>query len=259
MSEPSIHPPVDTAPPAEPPQPQVSDVPWTIGDAAIVLAIWLVAALFVGGAVLIGFQQVFPETEAAALSLPITLLTLVAVVVGYVWSRYPGAARRLLGPARPSAKAFGWGVGGGIVAIVVFAVGLGSLLEYLAHLSRGELPQVQETFREIAADRAAAPLLVFGSVLVAPLAEELCFRGLLYSALRKRFPLWPAMGLSGLAFGLTHFQTSLDGYLLVLLIIMPLGMFLAYAYERTRTLLVPIVIHAVFNLFQVVLLIQQQS
>ncbi|MPZ72532.1 MAG: CPBP family intramembrane metalloprotease [Nitriliruptorales bacterium] len=254
MSDPLPQPSTEATPADRPP---ISDVPWNIGDALLVIGIWLLTGFFVGGAMLIGLQQLFPEMEAQALSLPITLLIMIAVSVGYVQQRYPGAAGRLLGPAARSWQALGWGVLAGIFALLVFAVGLGTVLELLARLTRGTLPEVQETFRDIAADRSAAPVLVFGSVLVAPLAEELCFRGLLFSALRKRFPLWPAMGLSGLAFGLTHVQTTLDGYLLVLLIVMPLGMFLAFTYERSRTLLVPITAHAVFNLVQVALLIRQ--
>lgn len=232
------------------------DVPWNISDALLVLGIWFFAAFLVGGVALIVLQLVLPETSATALTLPVTLLTMIGVVVGYVRVFYGGATRRLLGPAPLSWKALGLGVITGVVAVIVFALGMSFLLSLIAQALRSDLPQVQETFREIAEDRAAAPLLVFGAVLVAPLAEELCFRGLLFPALRKRLPLWPAMGLSGLAFGATHVQTTLEGYLLVLLIIMPLGMFLAYAYERTRTLLVPVTAHALFNLVQVILLIR---
>jgi membrane protease YdiL (CAAX protease family) len=67
------------------------------------------------------------------------------------------------------------------------------------------------------------------------------------------------MGISAVLFGLSHLQTTLEGYLLVLLIIIPLGMFLAYLYERRGTLLVPILTHAVFNLVQVFELIRQST
>jgi membrane protease YdiL (CAAX protease family) len=237
----------------------VADVPWNIGDAAFVLIIWFIVTVIIGGVLLAALQELTSETDAQALVLPITSIALILVVIAYVASRYSGAVRRLFGPARVSWTKLAVGVAAGIVALLVFAVGLGTLLELIARALRTELPQVQETFQEIAQDQSAAPLLILGSVLVAPFAEEIFYRGLLFTALRKRFDLWPAMGLSGMVFGLTHVQGSLEGYLLVVLIIMPLGMFLAYLYDRTKTLFVPIVAHAIFNLVQVLLLIQQRG
>lgn len=228
-----------------------------MGDAIVVLLAWMVTILLVGGVLLLGLQRVFPDVDSQALSLPLTTLLLIVVCVGYVRWRYPGAERRLFGPAPLSWRAFGLGIGAGIAALLVIIIGMGTVLELLARAMRSQLPEVQETFREIARDRSAAPFLVVGSVFFAPVAEELFYRGLFFTALRRRMDLWPAMGLSAVLFGLSHLQTTLDGYLLVLLIIIPLGMFLAYIYERTRTLLVPIAAHAVFNLVQVVQLIEQ--
>ena len=256
MSEPfSGWAPPEEAPPA-PPRHPVADVPWNIGDAGFVLGIWFVVTVIIGGVLLQVLEGLTSETDAQAVVLPITAIALVLVVVVYVAVRYPGAARRLLGPARPSWTALGIGIVAGGVAWAALTLGFGTLLELIARALQAELPQVQETYQKIAQDQTAAPLLVIGSVVAAPIAEELFYRGLLFSALRKRFDLWPAMGLSGLVFGLTHVQASIEGYLLVLLIIMPLGMFLAFLYDRTRTLLVPITAHAVFNLVNVLLLIQ---
>ena len=244
---------------SDPRQATVADVPWNIGDAAFVLIIWFIVTVIIGGVLLAALEGLTSETDAQALVLPITAIALILVVLAYVASRYSTGVRKLFGPARVSWAKLGIGVAAGVVALLVFAVGLGTLLELIARALRTQLPQVQETFQEIAKDQSAAPLLIIGSVLVAPFAEELFYRGLLFTALRKRFDLWPAMGLSGMVFGLTHVQGSMEGYLLVVLIIMPLGMFLAYIYDRTKTLLVPIVAHAVFNLVQVLLLIQQRG
>jgi membrane protease YdiL (CAAX protease family) len=61
-------------------------------------------------------------------------------------------------------------------------------------------------------------------------------------------PLWPAMGLSGLAFALSHLEA------LAIVILLPVGMFFAWIFHRTGSLLVPIAAHAVFNLVNVLLL-----
>jgi membrane protease YdiL (CAAX protease family) len=253
--------PLGVAPPdmAEPEQPRlgVGDVPWNIGDAGFIGGLWILVTFFIGGVLLAVLQRVLSQTQAEALVLPITSLALVAVVLAFIGSRYPGAVPRLLGPVRPSWATVGIGIGAGIVALAVFAFGLGYLLELLARAIKEALPPVQETFQELARNQQTVPLLVIGSVVIAPIAEELFYRGVLFTALRKRFDLWPAMGLSGLVFGLTHYQNTLKGYLLVLLVIMPLGMFFAWLYAGTRTLVAPIIAHAVFNLVQVLILIRQ--
>jgi hypothetical protein len=234
----------------------IADVPWAVSDAITVLVLWLVAVLFIGAFLVTGLQALFPDTPADAFGLPITEGFLILATVIYVRVRHPGAVSRLFGPRRPTPGALLAGLGAGVVALVVFAFGLGTLLELIANATRNELPEVQEGFRELAGQRTAAPLLVLGSVVIGPFAEELFYRGMLFPALRKRMPVWPAMGVSGVLFGISHLQTSLEGYLLVLIIIIPLGMFLAWIYERSGTLVVPVAAHAMFNLVQVIYLIR---
>ena len=233
----------------------VGDVPWGVSDAIFVLGLWLVSIIVIGAFVLAGLQRAFPAIAPDAISLLVTQAFLLVAPILYVRVRFPGAVRRLFGPARPTAKEVLIALGAGVVALVVFAFGLGNLIQLMANATNSELPPVQESFRQVAADPTAAPLLVLGSVILGPAAEELFYRGMLFTALRRRLPLWPAMGISGVLFGISHLQSTLEGYLLVLMIVIPLGMFLAWIYDRRRTLVVPIVAHAVFNLVQVVFLI----
>ena len=235
-------------------------MPWSFTDAIVVYFIWLVALIFLGGLVLYLLQRSVSQEMAQALLLPITLLMLIGTTIGYVRLRYgPQAPALLFGQRRPSLRDAGYGILAGIAALAILAYGLGTVLQLIAQALETELPNVQETFRQIAGDQAAAPLLVAGSVLVAPVAEELFFRGMVFGVLRSRLDFWPAAGISGGLFALSHLQTTLEGYLLVILIIAPLGMWLAWVYERRRTLLVPILVHAVFNLVQVFQLISEVS
>lgn len=83
-----------------------------------------------------------------------------------------------------------------------------------------------------------------GAVAVAPVAEELFFRGLLQTLLvRVVRSRWLAIGLASVAFGAVHFPQPHAVAALILL-----GILIGYAYERTGSLLPPIVIHAAFNL-----------
>ncbi len=55
---------------------------------------------------------------------------------------------------------------------------------------------------------AIAVLAVILLALVAPVVEEMFFRGMFFSGLRSRFSLWPAAAISGGLFGLAHAPTG---------------------------------------------------
>lgn len=82
------------------------------------------------------------------------------------------------------------------------------------------------------------------AIVVAPVSEELFFRGLLQTFLvRLLHSRWLAMGVASFIFGAVHFQQPQAVPALVLL-----GLLMGYAYERTGSLLPAILIHALFNL-----------
>ena len=235
-------------------------MPWTVPDSLRVLAMWLFFLFALGGLLIYPLLlQVTDATMASAVQLPISSAILAAVTVAYVNRQYPGAARRLFGPRRITPAEIGFGLVAGIVALAVFHYGLGWVLARVADALREDLPTVQENLKALAGNPRSVPFLILGAGILAPIAEELLYRGMLFTALRKRLPKWPAVGLTGLIFGLTHFQPTLEAYLLVVFVITPLGMFLALVYEWRRTLVVPILAHAFFNLPQVYSLVSNAS
>lgn len=94
-------------------------------------------------------------------------------------------------------------------------------------------------------------LTAVGTVLLVPPVEELIFRGLLFgSALRKSPSL--AYSLSALAFGLLHIlgyigQMSPVYLVIALLGYLPAGIWLAWCYRKSGTILAPITAHALIN------------
>jgi len=84
-------------------------------------------------------------------------------------------------------------------------------------------------------------LLVFSAVILAPLWEELIFRGLLYGYLKSRMSVFAALLVSSLIFSAYHFNLNA---LMPLLIV---GIATGYIYERTRSLYFAIFFHALFN------------
>jgi membrane protease YdiL (CAAX protease family) len=81
-------------------------------------------------------------------------------------------------------------------------------------------------------------------IVVAPLAEELFFRGFLYRILRGRLGLWPALVIDGSLFGAVHLTS---GGPLAVALIAPLGFLLCLLYERSGSLWPCIALHALNN------------
>lgn len=94
-------------------------------------------------------------------------------------------------------------------------------------------------------------LTVLGAGILAPMAEELYFRGLIHRWFWARLPGSPALRvvLSSVIFALGHYDS-----VGVVASTFFLGLLCALAYERTRSLWVTIIIHAVNNTLAVLLL-----
>jgi membrane protease YdiL (CAAX protease family) len=93
----------------------------------------------------------------------------------------------------------------------------------------------------------AAAYVANGIVIavVAPIVEELAFRGLGYSLLR-RFGRWTAIALVGIAFGVAH------GLVEALPFLVAFGAGLAYLRDRTDSVFPGMVVHGLFNGIQLV-------
>lgn len=149
--------------------------------------------------------------------------------------------------ARPRAWHFGLrggrlGYSAGVAALGMLAIFLfGAVYANLVHTKNK-----QTVVQDLGVEMNTA-LLVGGAVLliaVAPVCEELFFRGFLFRVLRLRLPLWIAAVADGLLFGLVHYQ---KGVLLILPVLAFLGLVFCYVYERTGTLYATIAMHALNN------------
>jgi membrane protease YdiL (CAAX protease family) len=87
-------------------------------------------------------------------------------------------------------------------------------------------------------------LLIVGAVVVivvAPICEELFFRGVLFRVLRQRLPFWPAAVADGILFGLVHWSPA------ILPVLAVLGIMFCFVYERTGSIFPTIALHALNN------------
>jgi uncharacterized protein len=133
-----------------------------------------------------------------------------------------------------------------LIALLLVAAGvvvLTMIFQSLRYLSGDQTTPIIRVEPSVGyLDRFEFLRLLVIALLVAPVAEEVFFRGLLYNALRQRLPRFVAILLQAVAFGLLH-PFGLAGAAAVALS----GLALALVYEWRRTLLAPILLHAVVN------------
>ncbi|HEU4775885.1 MAG TPA: CPBP family intramembrane glutamic endopeptidase [Telluria sp.] len=131
----------------------------------------------------------------------------------------------MLGGSASSALA--WGAGGGAVAAVcglVYLVGL----QHIGWEPDAAMPRFDPRW------------LAALAVLAAPLCEEFIFRGLIFGGLRRSLGPLPSILMSAALFAIIHPPVSMAP-------VFALGVTTAYVYDRTRSLLAPVLVHAVYN------------
>jgi membrane protease YdiL (CAAX protease family) len=211
------------------------EVPWRWSDVIIGL---VPAAAF----------RLVPELiDPARLSAVPRWLWLPLNVLAFAWMlAYPMwiARRRRMGPpllAGPRAilvEAL-WA----LLAVPVVMLSMSAVFAGLSHLL-GESARPARPLEPIARSPHPADWLglVVLAVTISPVAEEVFFRGMLYNALRRRLPTIVAVPLQAVVFGLMHPFGPSD-----VLAVALIGIALALLYEWRRTLVAPVLLHALVN------------
>lgn len=99
-------------------------------------------------------------------------------------------------------------------------------------------------------------LMTVGTVIFAPITEEILFRGLLFGQLYKKKPIL-GYTVSVLVFAAVHVVSYIGmqsplSLLISLLQYIPAGVVLGFIYVKAQTLAAPILIHAILNLLATV-------
>lgn len=181
-------------------------VPFTLGDGFGLFAWFLLGQLVIGTPLI--FLVAALGADASDLSSPpllaTVLFTQVAVIgsgLGYL--RLRGRLNwRLWGPVRPAWSHVGWGLLAGVGGFLVIQLSLGLLLTLLGESD----PPEQELLSVVGADPLVTVLVVVAAVVLAPIGEELFFRGVLFQALRRRVGLWAGATISSVIFGVVHVE-----------------------------------------------------
>ncbi|GBC86504.1 hypothetical protein HRbin12_00493 [bacterium HR12] len=217
------------------------------------LAVYLGAVLLGGAATLPVFSLVRSRPLAEIVASAVVALVTLGVVVLWLrtlhrdWVGIVGLPR----PAGPHVRAG-----------VAFALGLyptatlvvGGVLALLFTAIAGEPVRPPE---QIPTDVGGGGLVAAAlyAVLVAPVGEELFFRGVLFRAVRDRHGFWPGAVLSSVCFGLVHYVPGpAAGTILLMTVMVFAGFGFAFIYERRGALWAPIAAHATFNVIGLALI-----
>jgi membrane protease YdiL (CAAX protease family) len=206
----------------------------------------LVEAVFLGVSALLGFFVIGTAppsagTLALALAVPTVLAAATALLITVVRGNGPKIDLGLQWSWRDVGVGLVYGVGGLVVTIPA------SIL-YVTIVGADATTAVGDVFGEI----RTGPLLAVGIMLilvfVAPLCEEIVYRGLLWGGVERLGGRWWAFGVSTLLFALAHLEFLRTPLLLVVAI--PI----ALARLHTGRLPASIVAHQVNNLLPGVVL-----
>jgi membrane protease YdiL (CAAX protease family) len=186
------------------------------------------------------------------LSLLASLLLYAVNVIALIGSVYGlGVLRRKVSWAelgvRPAPRL--WLLAAVVIALffIPVRVVVGLSIQLLLHLPMENLQARADILAsELSWAGFLSTLLMAGAMI--PFAEELFFRGVLYGWLRRRFGMWIGIVASALVFAIAHGDIAIGISNLIL------GFVLAWIYERSQSLWVPVAVHAVNNSLAVALL-----
>jgi membrane protease YdiL (CAAX protease family) len=133
-----------------------------------------------------------------------------------------------------------------LLAVLPLVMAVLAVIEYIGRMTQGQGYQIpeHEKLKELSQWPAftVRALVIFTAVVVAPVQEEMLFRGVFQTFIRSYINRpWPAIAIAALLFASVHVNQSHWPALFVL----ALGM--GYTYEKSGSLWQPIFVHALFN------------
>ncbi|MBP5179940.1 MAG: CPBP family intramembrane metalloprotease [Clostridiales bacterium] len=217
----------------------------------VVFRTCLAAFLFVAIQITVDvFFYVFSINREVYAGLFTTVCSLVSVGVFLLYHFIRSYKReKLIKFNRPNASyvVVGVVIAFGMLGLVSLYMIAAEAISNMAAAVQDELQQYNESmdrFTEV--EKAQVPMWdivldFIGSGLLAPLSEELAFRGSVYGELRGKFNVVISMIASSLIFGILHGISIHIGYALIC------GMILALVYEFSGSIWLSFIVHAIFN------------
>jgi hypothetical protein len=161
----------------------------------------------------------------------ISVALILAVVLGF----YRDKLASFGFTSKKMPKALLYGVFGFVVAFCITGI-IGYPIQ-----QRFGVDPTQEALSQATGVPGLFPLVFLSGIIIAPIAEEIVFRGYFYKAFSDRFKPSYAIVLSAALFSVLHFELLAAAQLFVI------GIILAYVYEKTGNLMAPITLHVLNN------------
>ena len=124
------------------------------------------------------------------------------------------------------------------------------IVSFLSKSLFGELPQqkIVITIRNSEINKEIIEIF-FWTVIISPILEEIFFRKIMYSTLKFYFAPIISMLCSSLIFSLVH--SNLQSFSLLFI----LGVTLCLIFEKTNSIIYPIILHSLFNFIMIIFII----
>lgn len=235
--------------------PQAPEIKWNTLDgilSVLILVVLLVGIYFATAFILkkIDESTFLNISSINNLSFSILYGIQVFLMVGVVWFfaiYWRGAVLKDLGIRYYSIIKTVWYTFIALIAIFAFSF-LYVLLMDMVFGIESSPSKIEELVRNRSISNT---ILLIVTAVIAPFCEELYFRGFLYSAFKRNLGVNMGLFLSSLLFALAHLEVY------SFIPIMAIGWALAYIYEKTRSLLPVIFLHATYNLISILILLGQ--
>jgi len=205
-------------------------VPWSITDTWIGVILLILISSGMVAAVFLGLKKEYLQNIGV---LFLELVYILPVVLIFAWRRIHW---KHLGFGKFTVNVMGIGCGlliGGYAIIILH----NTLLSFFKIDTQGD--QIFDMFKQL---ESPVWLFLVGAV-VAPIVEEIFFRGFLFQGFRQKYGWLPAVFLSSAIFGAAH----LDPVSFIPTFV--LGCVLAYVYHRSNSVWPGILFHASINSF----------
>lgn len=215
-------------------------LPWTAPVALLAgFAAAFIAAIIIGIVAAIGGADISdPPVGVGLASVIVQDACLIGAALFFARLVAPPRPQQfgLRRPATSAWRTLGLVVGGYVAFILLSAAWLAAI---------GQTDTEDTITQDLGADEGTVALIfvTFLVTVLAPIAEEFFFRGYFFGALRRR-GLWPAVVLTGLAFGLVHVFGSPFAFIVPLAF---LGGMLCLLREWTGSLYPGIALHCLNN------------
>jgi len=133
-----------------------------------------------------------------------------------------------------------------IAGVLLFCLGMQYVSNYLTAALASAFPSWLEEYEELmetaGLDDSLTLIMGIYAVILAPICEELIFRGVTFSAAKKVMPYYLAIIVQAILFGAFHMNAIQGCYAFVL------GLGMGYVMHLYNNIFVTIIIHMIFNL-----------